>query len=1191
MRYFLAAICLCLLPSVLPGQQLVINEILPSNHEGIKDFDGDRPDWIELYNTGDSPISLEGFALTDDPDEPAQWSFPAISVPGGGRVLVFASGKNRSQKTQHLETIIRQGDQWHYFIGDATAPPDWQQPDFDASDWPVGPSGFGYGDGDDSTDVDSTAPFEPFPPSVYIRKAFTVDSLENITQLMLHVDYDDAFVAYLNGVEVTRENIGTPGVEPPYDELALDEREARMYRGLDPVLFDLSGARQLLRQGENVFAIQTHNVDRYSSDITMIPYLTLVMGDPPPNARGVAKDLDIQPPRLHTNFSLDADGEQLLLFNANGDTVDQVSFASVPADYSYGRRSDGGPDWGYFPQPTPDSSNTTTSFPAFNQTPELSTSGGFYDTPVQVDLVQVPSVGTVRYTLDGSLPDTASPQWEGSLSFDTTGVLRVRTFGGGNLPSRARTQTYFIGENIELPVVSLVSDPDNLFSSDRGIYARGDEASSSFPYHGANFHKDWERPVHLELFEKDRQQGFELSGGIKMHGSWTLGFPQKSLAIYARGEYGAPEIRYPLFPSKDLPKYEAFILRNGGNDWGWTMFRDPLTHRIADNQRSDAMAYRPVVVYINGQYWGIHNMREKQNEHYLATHHPVSPENLDLIENHSVVSHGDIGAFQTLREYVSQHSLRDIEHFQYIREQIDVENFVDYMITRMFAATTDWPWNNVKMWRPRTSDGEWRWIMYDADFAFHGGHYTAETNMFNELQNTPNFTGNFFMKLIYNEEFKRLYLNRYLDRLNTNYKTDSLLKLVDQHQSGIEADMPRHIERWKGTFQDDRYWLSSALVDMNDWKQNIGIVRDFMHERPGQVMEHLMGKFSLSSSDRRTVTIEVPSGKGRVQLNSLEIANYPWQGDYFAGIPITLVALPAPGYRLDRWEGTTQTADSIEVNPGQVQTIKAHFVRDTIQPPPVVINEINYHSSDSFNPEDWVEFYNSTDSTIALEGWQLKDEQEEQAYVFSTGDTIGAGQYRVVSQDTTAFKNFFTDVPLLGGPLDFGFGADGEVVRLYDGGGQLIDSVRYDDSTPWPEQPDGNGPALALRQTNLDNDIAENWGASEGHGSPGAENRVVTDIEDKAESGDIPGEVRLKQNYPNPFNPTTTIAFSLPEARQVSLRVYDVLGRQVATLADQKLSAGQHTFTLDASGWSSGLYIYRLKAGTKIYTRKMMLMK
>ena len=173
--------------------QICINEFMSSNTNTLYDSSGDTPDWIEIYNSGDDNINLLGFGLSDDPADPFKWTFPGTEIEANSHLLVFASNQNNTAEVQHWETVIDWGDEWRYFIGDTPPPNSWMNSNFDDSNWLVGQSGFGYGDGDDSTEI-------PAVMSIFTRRTFQVDAFDEILNVMLHVDYDDAFVAYINGI-------------------------------------------------------------------------------------------------------------------------------------------------------------------------------------------------------------------------------------------------------------------------------------------------------------------------------------------------------------------------------------------------------------------------------------------------------------------------------------------------------------------------------------------------------------------------------------------------------------------------------------------------------------------------------------------------------------------------------------------------------------------------------------------------------------------------------------------------------------------------------------------------------------------------------------------------------------------------------------------------------------------------------
>src|SRR5512133_88484 len=295
--------------------QVCINEILSSNTHCILDEDQEYSDWIEIHNSSDLPFNLTGFGLSDDKAVPAKWTFPVMMLPPHKHVLVYASAKNRKSIPMTFQTVINIGDEWHYLVPGSDIGPDWHDNGYNDSLWLKGNSSFGYADNDDTTLIPSTS------LCVFIRKEFTVTDIADIGRLILSIDYDDGFVAYINGNEVARSNLGTPGEYIAFDRVADNYREATMYTGGAPEYFEIENPAAILTSGVNVIAIQVHNNAPGSSDLSLIPFLT--------TGRFTEGTDDISPflsfsdfGGLHTNFKIDSDSESVYLFNKTGTLLD-----------------------------------------------------------------------------------------------------------------------------------------------------------------------------------------------------------------------------------------------------------------------------------------------------------------------------------------------------------------------------------------------------------------------------------------------------------------------------------------------------------------------------------------------------------------------------------------------------------------------------------------------------------------------------------------------------------------------------------------------------------------------------------------------------------------------------------------------------------------------------------------------------
>jgi hypothetical protein len=1174
-------ILLLLLAAVFWGQAqpVLINEYMASNFTTIADEGGEYPDWLELYNSGSSPISLLGYTLSDDSTNLDKWTFPEISLLPSEHLLVFASGKNRLDYANHWETIISWGDVWKYQLGTSEPPAAWNTLTFDDTGWGSGPSGFGYGDGDDSTIVAATN-------SLYLRKKFIISDVSTVLRALLQVDYDDAFVAYLNGVEFARANIGQPGIRPTYNESANTAREALIYQGGLPEVFQITNIQALLQPGENVLAIQLHNYGISSSDLSLIPFLTLGMTLVPPAPRGVHPLVEFSIPRLHTNFKIDAQGEPLILSDNSGNILDQVFTGQLPVDYSRGRQPDGTNQWYVFPTATPGDSNLTAGYPGIAADPELSLPAGFYPSSIEVSITPGSLNSTIRYTTDGSIPQDTSNVYSGPIVLDTTAVLRIRSFEPSMLPGNVITATYFINFSSPLPVISLSTDPFNLWGWETGIYVMGPNAEPDNPYFGANFWQDWERPIHIEFYESGGIPGFQSNAGVKIFGGWSRAFPQRSLALYFRSGYGMSSLSYQLFPHKTVDEFESFILRNSGNDWNITHFRDILMQSLVEKCDLDIQAYRPVVTFLNGKYWGIYNLREKISIYYIASNHEIDPQNIDLLENDRAVIEGEAEHYQNLLDFIASHNLSDNSNYQYVCTQMDVENFIRYQISQIYYDNTDWPGNNIRYWRPRTPDGRWRWIIFDTDFGFclydpQGySHNTLEFATDPNGTDWPNPAWSTFLlrSLLENSSFRNSFINYFADYLNSYFSTNTVLLKIAEKQVTYWDDIPRHFSKWGGS--------------LLEWQHNVQVLRSFASLRPGYMHLFIMNKFNLTGTSQLTLQVS-DTAAGQIKVNYITPAGYPWTGVYFKGIPLHLTAKAKAGYRFAGWQGV-YPADSLSIKVllSSDSTFTAHFEVDSNFATSVVINEINYNSAPEFDPEDWVELYNNTQLPVDLSGWRFKDTLDSHIFIFPVNTILNSGNYLVLCRDTSAFTALFPAVSNYLGNFNFGLDNKGDMVRLYNSDDILIDSLLYDDAVPWPLEPDGDGPTLSLKNPGLDNTLPENWTASGNHGTPGIINDVYIKIEDEKNPWEI-FSFELFQNYPNPFNPGTVIRFQIPVPAEIKITIYDILGRQISEVVRQRFPAGtQQIFWQAPAELSSGIYFYTIEAGTAFKkTGKMLLLK
>jgi hypothetical protein len=874
----------------------------------------------------------------------------------------------------------------------------------------------------------------------------------------------------------------------------------------------------------------------------------------------------------HTNFKMSASGEAVILSDSNRTIVDQVYVPASLSDVSYGRISDGTLPW-IFQEPTPGSANTGKEIEDFSDSVSVSLPGGFYPSAVSVEL----SAGTsdIYYTLDGSDPDSNSLKYSGPINISETTVLKAISTKKNHLPSPTTYESYFINEQTDLPVISLIADPYNLFDPDSGIYT--------------NFTMDWERPAHVEFFDDDKNLGFSENCGIEIYGSQSAFWDQKSITVKFKNDYGVSKIEYPLFPDFWLTTFKAFVLRNAGNDWQYTHIRDAVMQTLVKDLDIDYQEYRPATSFINGEYWGIYNIREKINEHYIANRHGVDPDNIDLLENNMNVIKGDSLSYKKLIDYISANDMTTEDAYAYIDSVIDLDECILYFAAQAYYDNLDWPGTNIKFWRERNTTGKWRWILFGVEFGFglygHGEWENHVEFMFSPVEtrySNPPWATLLQRKLIENPTFRNRFINQIADLLNTNFKSYRVIEVINALADHISNEIPKHRARWGLT------------------GENLDKMISFAQNRPAYLRDHVRNYFNCGEDG--ALTVNATAG-GSVQLNTLRLqsADMPFNGIYFHGNEIHLKAIPVSGYKFDGWSGDIISSDnSISLLVASSTNLYATFSVDTSVTKDIVINEINYNSAEDFDSGDWVELYNRSNNPVDISGWHFSDSDDNHKFFFPQGTIINSGGFLAVVENDSAFTSRFPDVKNYIGETGFGLSGSGEFIKLVDGDDQIVDSLTYDDNLPWPVEADGQGSTLELTDPNSDNSLAENWKASIGHGTPGRVNSIITSVK-KNVSSTIPKEFSLFQNYPNPFNPRTTISFDLPVARQVSIKIFDILGKEIASLVNEEMLAGRHSVKWDADRFASGMYFYRIsvsawpsqdgQTGNFIQTKKMILIK
>jgi len=461
--------------------------------------------------------------------------------------------------------------------------------------------------------------------------------------------------------------------------------------------------------------------------------------------------------------------------------------------------------------------------------------GGFYDNPFKLSLEDDNHGGQIRYTVDGSEPSANSMLYDKPIDISNTTVIRSRIIDSNKRMGPVVAHTYFVQEQATLPVMSIIASPELLWSETKGIYVLGKNASKKPPYRGANYWEDREIPIHLQLYE-DKLMVFQSGAGMKIFGGESRALPQKSLALYAKKKYGAAKFEYRFFSGLGIQRFDSLVLRNSGQDFAKTHFLDGLNATLLQGTGLDVQAYRPVVVYLNGQYWGIHDLREKITTDFLADHHGINPENIDLLESGGTVKAGDADQFHELMEYVRTHDLSKQDHYEHVQRQIDIDNFILYEIAEITIANQDWPDHNIRYWRPRQSDGRWKWIVYDTDQSFGDPTDDTLSSVLDPL-NAGYPANELLQNLMKNESFRERFLRKFAESLNDTFRADRVISAIREVAGKLEPEMERHLNRWGGS--------------MEQWKREVQALERFAEQRPREMVHIIRNRFNLSADEMK----------------------------------------------------------------------------------------------------------------------------------------------------------------------------------------------------------------------------------------------------------------------------------------------------------------------------------------------------
>lgn len=606
----------------------------------------------------------------------------------------------------------------------------------------------------------------------------------------------------------------------------------------------------------------------------------------------------------HTDFRIDSGKGKLYLFNPQGEIVDHVSFPKMPApNVAYGRVADGAAEWGYELNVTPRGANGGGVTSVILPEPVFSVKGNAdYNVrrleEVTVSIphdVSLPADTRLYVTTDGSEPDATSDSYDSEVTLrsSVSMVVRAKLISAEAISPRSVTHSYiYHPRQVSLPIVSFNTSQDYLDDEAIGLWK--------------NFSENWRRPVNVEYFCATGEDGvINQLAEFRIHGGWSRNHPQKSLAVYSNKRFGTKKYSYPFFPDKpDIKKSKSFVLRNGGNAFAEARINDSFVQTLFGRNCAnlDWQAYRPVICYINGTYRGIYALRQRSNEDYVEDCYD-GLEDIDMLENWEELKAGTTDSFEALRQVYEGNPT-----YAQMEQLIDVENFANLYIANAWATNTDFPGNNIVMWRPTADGGRWRWIMKDLDFLASN---PADFNYFDFVLHTGNYDnknigeGNahhavkLFKVMTALDGFREPFLDRFFVYLGDFLRPSVTAALIDEQRDELEPEYTAHLQCY------------GSPIDLNGWKWRVDNLKNWCARRTEAMPGIICNYFGLGAP----AALSVDGGGEAFTINGIGVNGEDFEGKWPAGREFTVSSgNPSMGWRV------TVTANSGRKNIYDVDT-------------------------------------------------------------------------------------------------------------------------------------------------------------------------------------------------------------------------------------------------------------------------------
>ncbi|MBQ8504213.1 MAG: lamin tail domain-containing protein [Clostridia bacterium] len=782
--------------------KVYINEFAPNSTETLMDEEGDFVSWVEIYNTTDKTVNLRGYSLSDDSMDKEKWTFPTFKIKAGEYGVVYLSGKAKEYDGSNKihATFKLNGTEETLCLYNKSG-----------------------------KTIDEVQVFELFSNLSCGRSLDDTNKFVFFTKATPGKQNSPSFVESVDSALYTGSR-----------EIAITEVAAVNTTVSQSALEEYFDYVELYNTGTEEINLASYKLSdsKKAESFKQLPDKTLAPGEYVAVYCGDSDYVSASTGNIYLDYGLNRYGETVYLMNSENVIVDTMKYGRLQSGYSAGRDVNGTNEVKYYSALTPGKANSADVLQKSLKSPEISLSSTYVEKGTTVEIT-VP-YGEIRYTLDGSEPKKNSKLYDGAITVNKTTVLRARSFAEGYVPSDTVGSTFLVTDRRhELPVVFLTTDEKHLYDYNTGIWADGPGYTSEFPHVGANYWQNWERPVNFEYMTSDGISQVSFDAGISVFGQYSRANAQKSVEIKLKDKYGPTEVCYPFFEDNEVNVFSSLVLRNGGQDYNVAHIRDAFCAMVIKNQMDiDIMDYQPVVCYVNGKYHGIYDLREKIDEDYLANHHGIDPENVDLIKGNRDVKCGSMDNYYELTDYIKTHDLSKDEHYNYVCQYIDIDELINYWLCESFFTNTDT--GNIKFWRENKEGAKWRWIFFDVDWSLFGSTY--EYNVIDNYMDPDGhgvgkgFSTVITSNLIKNKNFRQRMIEIFSQQLKTTFRTERMVKILDELVAEIDSEMPYYLERWD-------------ISSYDSWKKRVETLRTIVERKRDIFIGHMKDALNMTQAE------------------------------------------------------------------------------------------------------------------------------------------------------------------------------------------------------------------------------------------------------------------------------------------------------------------------------------------------------